>query len=34
MKFLENIKQGFKNTVSCNTYGSEITTKPKNNNLD
>ena len=34
MKFLENIKQGFKSTVSSNLYGSQITTKPKNNNLN
>ena len=34
MKFLENIKQGFKRTISWNKYRSEITTQPKNNNLD
>ena len=34
IKFLENIKQGFKRTVSWNKYRSEITTQPKNNNLD
>ena len=34
IKFLENIKQGFKRTVSWNKCRSEITTQPKNNNLD
>ena len=34
MKFLENIKQGFKRTISSNKYRSEITTQTKNNNLD
>ena len=34
IKFLENIKQGFKRTISWNKYRSEITTQPKNNNLD
>ena len=34
IKFLENIKQGFKTTISWNIYMSEITTQPKNNNLD
>ena len=34
IKFLENIKQGFKRTVSWNKYYSEITTQPKNNNID
>ena len=29
-----NIKQGFRKTVSWNKYRSEITTQPKNNNLD
>ena len=29
-----NIKQGFKSTNSWNKYRFEITTKPKNNNLD
>ena len=33
-KFLENIKQGFKRTIYWNKYRSEITTQPKNNNLD
>ena len=32
--FLENIKQGFKRIISWNRYRSEITTQPKNNNLD
>ena len=34
IKFLENIKKGFKTTISWNKYISEITTEPKNNNLD
>ena len=34
IKFLENIKQGFKRTISWNKYRSEITAQPKNNNLD
>ena len=34
IKFLENIKQGFKRTISWNKYRSEITTQPKDNNLD
>ena len=29
MKFLENIKQGFKGTTSWNKYRSEITTQHK-----
>ena len=33
-KFLENIKQGFKRTISWNKYRSEITAQPKNNNSD
>ena len=33
-KFLENIKQGFKRTISWNKYRYEITAQPKNNNLD
>ena len=33
-KFLENINQIFKRTISWNKYRSEITTQPKNNNLD
>ena len=32
IKFLENIKQGFKRTISWNKYRSEITTQSKNNN--
>ena len=34
IRFLENIKQGFKRTISWNKYRSEITTQPKSNNLD
>ena len=34
IKFLENVKQGFKRTISWNIYRSEITTQPKTNNLD
>ena len=34
IKVLENIKQGFKRKICCNKYRSEITTQPKNNNLD
>ena len=34
IKLLENVKQGFKRTISWNIYRSEITTQPKNNNLD
>ena len=34
IKFLENIKQGFKRTISWNKCRSEVTTPPKNNNLD
>ena len=34
IKFLENIKQGFKRTISWNKYRSEITTQSKNNNID
>ena len=33
-KFLKNIKQGFKRTISWKKRKSEITTQPKNNNLD
>ena len=29
IKFLENIKQGFKRTISWNKYRSEITTQTK-----
>ena len=34
IKFLENIQEGFKRTISWNKYRSEITTEPRNNNLD
>ena len=34
INFFENIKQGFKITIFWNKYRSEITTQPKNNNLD
>ena len=34
IKFLENIKQVFKRTISRIKYTSEITTQTKNNNLD
>ena len=34
IKFLENIKRGFKRTIFWNKDRSEITTQPKNNNLD
>ena len=34
IKFLKNLKQGFRITVSWNKYRSEITTQPKNNSLD
>ena len=34
IKFLENLKQLFKRTISWNKCTSEITTQPKNNNLD
>ena len=34
MKFLENIKQDFRRTISWNNCRSEITTQRKNNNLD
>ena len=33
-KFLENVKQGFKRTISWNKDRSEITIQPKNNNFD
>ena len=33
IKFLENIKQKFKRTISLSKYRSEITTQPKNYNL-
>ena len=31
--FLENVKQGFKRTITWNRYRSEITALPENNNL-
>ena len=34
IKFLENIKQGFKRTISWNKSSPEIMTQPKNDNLD
>ena len=34
IKFLENIKQGVKRKISWNKYRPEITTQPKNNDLD
>ena len=34
IKVLENIRQAFKRTISQNKYRSEVTTLPKNNNLD
>ena len=34
IKFLENIKQGFKRTTSSNKCRSEIATQTKSNNLD
>ena len=34
IKFLENIKQGFKRTISWSKYRSEITAQTKNNSLD
>ena len=34
IKFLENINQGFKRTISWNKYRSGITTQTKNSNLD
>ena len=34
INFSENIKQGFERAISWNKYRSEITTQPKNNNLD
>ena len=33
-KFLENIKQAFKRTISWNKCRSEVTTLPKSNNLE
>ena len=34
MKYLKNIQQGFKKTISWRKYRSEITTQRRNNNLD
>ena len=34
IKLLEKIKQQIKRTISWNKYRFEITTQPKNNNLD
>ena len=34
IKVSENIKQGLKGTIFWNKYRSEITTQPKNYNLD
>ena len=34
IKFLENIKQGSKRTISFNKFRSERTTQPKSNNLN
>ena len=34
INFLENIKEGFKRTISWNKYRFEIITQTKNNNLD
>ena len=34
IKLLENRKQGFERRISWNKHRSEITTQPKNNNLD
>ena len=34
IKFLENIKQRFKRTITWNNYRSEITTQTNKNNLD
>ena len=34
IKFLENIKHGFKRAVSWHKYIPEVTTQPKNNSLD
>ena len=34
IKFLENVKQGLKRTISWNKYRSEVTTQTINNNLD
>ena len=34
IKFFENIKQGFKRTISWKKYRSKVTAQTKNNNLD
>ena len=34
IKFFENLKQGFKRTISWSKYRSEITAQSKNNTLD
>ena len=34
IKFLENLKQGFKRTISWNKHRSKMETQPKSNNLD
>ena len=34
IKFLEKIEQGFKRTISCDKFRSEISNQPKNYNLD
>ena len=34
IKFLEDLKQGFKRTIFWSRYRSKMTTQPKNNNLD
>ena len=34
IRFLENIKQGLKRTVSWDKYRCELTMQPKNDNLD
>ena len=34
IELLKNTKQGFKRTVSSNKYRSEMTTQPRNDNLD
>ena len=34
IKFLENVKQGLKRTISWNKYRSEVATQTRNNNLN
>ena len=34
IKFLEKLKQGFRRTIWCHKYRSEITVQTKNNNLN